>query len=270
MFSSCLDLKFAIANAPSITFDGTVHKNIAYGHHEQQKLDIYQPPNIKDAPVIIFYHGGRWTVGNKDQYKFAGLTLAKKGYVVVLPNTRLYPDVKFPSFVEDTALAMAWTHANIHNYKGQTQNVFVSGHSSGAHMASIAMTDQRYLKKHNMSSKIISGFAGLSGPYDFIPEADDLKDMFGPPDNYKNMQISTFIDGNEPPMLFIHGKKDTAVIMRNLHLAKEAIETKGGIVETHIYDDADHAAPMAALSWVNPDDLDVVNRIDHFFKKHMK
>jgi dipeptidyl aminopeptidase/acylaminoacyl peptidase len=83
------------------------------------------------------------------------------------------------------------------------------------------------------------------------------------------MQISTYIDGDEPPMLFLHGRKDKAVILRNLRLAREAIERNNGIVESHVYPDADHVDTVAALSWVNPANLDVASHMDQFFRQFL-
>lgn len=270
LLSACTEAKFAVVNIPAITYDGVITKNVAYGDLPRLTLDIYQPETIKQTlPVIVFFHGGRWSFGDKDQYKFVGMTLSKMGYVVVMPNTRLYPDVKHPVFVEDATGAIAWVHKNINQYNGQSSNLFLSGHSSGAHIASLVIADNRYLAKHDLKPSIVSAFAGLSGPYDFIPEADDLKDIFGPPSNYPTMQISTYIDGDEPPMLFLHGRKDKAVILRNLRLAREAIERNNGIVESHVYPDADHVDTVAALSWVNPANLDVASHMDQFFRQFL-
>lgn len=271
--TACSQAKFSVANAPSITFNGEIVKDIPYGDLDRQRLDIYKPANLAErgsAPVIVFFHGGRWTDGNKDQYKFVGMALANKGYITVVPNTRLYPQVKFPAFVEDAAKAIAWTADNIDWYKGRKQNIFLSGHSSGAHIAALAVTDERYLQAYGKTPSVISAFAGLSGPYDFTPEAADLKDMFGPPSNYPNMQISTFANGNEPPMLFIHGGEDETVKIENLKKAKQAILNANGRVETQIYPDANHIDPVAALSWINPGNLPIATRMDQFFKKYMK
>lgn len=100
---------------------------------------------------------------------------------MALADYRKYPDVKFPAFVEDVASAVAWVHDNIEGYNGDTDRLFLSGHSSGAHMAALVATDAQYLATHDLERAIIAGFAGLSGPYAFVPEAADLKDMFGPP-----------------------------------------------------------------------------------------
>lgn len=266
--SACSNAKFAIVNAPALTYDGTIKKDIAYGTDERQKLDIFIPDNFqKPLPVIVFFHGGRWSFGSKDQYKFVGMTLSQLGYVVVMPNTRLYPTVKHPAWVEDGAMAVAWAYNNIAEYGGN-KKLFLSGHSSGAHIAALVSADEKYLKKYNLTPKIITAFSGISGPYDFEPDTDDLRDMFGPPSNYPEMQVTTFIDGTEPPMQLIYTGNDDTVHIRNLNRLKNGIEQKNGAVVSIIYPKGDHVDAVAALSWANPADLPVANDMDEFFKKH--
>ena len=182
ILSACTSASFFVANLPQYFSDIKQIQNVSYGDEAYQKLDIYVPQVEGDRtfPVIVFFHGGRWTDGNKDQYSFVAMTLAKYGFVVVVPDYAKYPKVKFPVFIEDSAQAVAWTHDNIGNFRGQSENLFLSGHSSGAHMAALVATDPSYLKKYKKERGVINAFVGLAGPYDFEPEEPDLKDMFGP------------------------------------------------------------------------------------------
>lgn len=238
--TACTQIGTQIANLPAKFSDMTVHKDIAYGDHPVQKLDIYvhkdadQPQS--SYPVLIFFHGGSWKDGSKDMYAFVGKTYAEQGYVVAIPDYQKYPNVKFPTFVEDGAKAIAWVHDHIDAYTGDTQNIFVMGHSSGAHIGSLVLADRNYLQVLNKSPDIVRAFAGLSVPYDFIPQAEDYKDMFGPPSNYPNMQVPTFINGDEPPMLLIWGNQDEIVIRRNLDRLETKIKEKEGIVDIRIYE----------------------------------
>ena len=266
--SACSQAKFAIVNAPSLTYNGKILKDIAYGDQERQKLDIYIPETeAKSLPVIVFFHGGRWSFGSKDQYKFVGMTLSQQGYIVVMPNPRLYPQVKHPIFAQDGAQAVAWVHNNIGEYSGNDK-LYLSGHSSGAHIAGLITANEALLQPYDLNpNTIINAFAGISGPYDFEPEEPDLKDMFGPPSEYPNMQVTTFIEGNEPPMLLIYSDQDETVHIRNLELLKAGIEEEGGQVETQIYLKGDHIDAIAALSWVNPAGLSVAEDMNAFFEK---
>lgn len=269
-FSGCTKIIFATANAPKVTFDGQIIKDVAYGKEARHKLDIYVPASSEQQslPVVVFFHGGRWTFGDKEQYSFVGISLTKLGYIAVLPNTRLYPEVKFPTFVNDGAKSVAWVYKNINAYNG-SQNLFIAGHSSGAHIAALITANEQYLEAEGLSNQIINGFAGMAGPYDFEPEAEDLKHMFGPPSNYPNMAVTTFIDGNEAPMLLLYSNNDETVHIRNLEKLHAGINAKNGTVKSIIYENGGHASTVAAFSWANPSDLPVKRDIDDFFKQYI-
>jgi len=269
LISACSSASFFVANMPVAFSEAQLHENISYGPEKWQRLDIYTPKNMNaPAPVLVFFYGGRWTFGNKEQYAFAALPFVEKGYVVVVPDYSKYPNVKFPTFVEDAALATAWVYDHIADYKGNRDRLYLSGHSSGAHLAALVSVDPRYLKAQGKDRSIVTAFSGLAGPYDFIPEDDDLKDMFGPPENYPNMQVPTFVDGAQPPMQLLHGGDDKDVIQRNLNRLKAKIEEEGGVVETKIYPGIDHKEIVGALSWVWQDRAPVSEDMMDFFERH--
>lgn len=270
LVTGCTQVGLGIANIPAKFSDIEIKKDIAYGDQDWQKLDLYIPENAKadNAPVLVFFYGGRWTDGSKDMYKFVGHAYAKKGYLVAIADYSKYPTVKFPSFVEDGAKAIAWTYKNVTEYGGDQNNLFVMGHSSGAHIGALVSADDAYLKAEGLNNDIITAFAGLSGPYDFIPEAEDLKDMFGPPENYSLMQVPTYIDGDEAPKLLLWGNKDEAVWRRNLDRLEAKIKKENGQVETIIYDDVDHVGTIASLTWFLRSKAPVLNDTLEFFDKH--
>ncbi len=252
--SACTQINMAIVNAPTYFDDVKIVKNIAFGKEKWQRLDIYTPPDTapdKKFPVIVFYYGGRWEEGSKNLYKFVGSALAKEGYMVAIPDYRKYPEVKFPVFVEDGAQSLSWVYDNIEQYGGNKNEIHIAGHSAGAHIASLLATDARYLQRQNKDrSIVIKDFVGLAGPYAFIPHEDDLKDMFGPPSNYPQMQATTFVDGRQPPMLLLWGDKDQYVGKFNMDKLSERIKAKGGCVETKVYSDTDHIWLLGDLSWI--------------------
>src|SRR5262249_25592652 len=150
-------------------------------------------------------------------YRFAGDAFARHGYIAVIPDYRKYPRVRFPAFVEDSAKALAWVYSHIADYGGDRDRIFVAGHSAGAHICAPLTADPHYLAHEGQDrSTVIRGFAGLAGPYAFTPSEPDLEDMFGPPERYPAMQVTTFIDGTQPPMLLLYGGSDTTVRRYNL------------------------------------------------------
>ena len=248
--AACTDGAFLVANLPAAFSGVSVTRDLAYGNGTSKKLDLYRPKRAMEGPlpVIVFLYGGRWTTGRKAQYAFAANALAQEGFIVAVPDYRKYPQVKFPGFVEDSAEAVAWVHDHIGSHGGDPARIFLAGHSAGAHIGALIAADPKYLGVHNKSRSIITAFAGLAGPYDFVPESADLKDMFGPPNRYTQMQVPTFIDGGQPPMLLLHGQKDDTVRLYNLEKLAAAIKARGGHVETRIYPDVDHIQIVGALS----------------------
>lgn len=267
----CTKAGITIANLPAKFSSHTIIKDQAYGEQDWQKLDIFVPEKITGSnalslPVIVFFYGGRWTDGNKEMYAFVGQTLANQGYVTVLADYSKYPNVKFPTFIEDGAKAIAWTYQHIGEYGGNPQQLYVAGHSSGAHIGALITADESYLAAKNLKPNIITAFAGLAGPYDFVPQAPDLKDMFGPPENYPNMVVSNFISGNEPPMLLMWGDKDEAVWRRNIDLLTDKIKDKQGKVKRIIYPNLDHLDIITGFTWFMPDKAPVIKDMNAFFK----
>jgi acetyl esterase/lipase len=266
LLSACSNAATFVANAPTY-FDGMErHANIPFGDHGL-KLDIYTPPTTSENtthPVIIFIHGGRWSDGSKDIYKFVGSRFAKAGYITVIPDYRHYPDVKFPAFVHDNADAVVWTAENIVQYGGNPQNLFVIGHSAGALNAALLVSDETYLPEDIK----INAFVGLAGPYDFVPDEEDLKDMFGPPENYPQMQVTTFIDGREPPMLLMHGLKDETVKMSNIHKLSPVLEAHNVPYEIRTYPELNHVDMVTSFVWAYVDRRTVYPDILEFLRAH--
>ena len=266
--SACTHTAFVAANLPTHLAEMAVEHDRAYGSEPLQKLDVYIPANTreKQLDVVVFFYGGRWTYGAKEDYRFVAATFAKEGFIVVIPDYRKYPQVRFPVFVEDGAKALAWVLDHIGELHGNPARIHVVGHSAGAHIGALLAANPRYLAdegKHR--SLVIHDFAGLAGPYAFTPDEPDLEDMFGPQENYSNMQVTTFIDGTQPPMLLLYGDRDTIVKYANIEKLEERIRQRGGCVRSHIYPDANHTDLVGALTWWNPKAIPVVDDIVKFF-----
>lgn len=267
LLCGCTTIGTKMANIPTHFDNVTVTRDIVFDSVHAQKMDIYIPAgNRTKHGVVVFFYGGRWTSGSKEEYAFAGSAFAKAGYVVAIPDYRKYPDVRFPAFAQDAAKAVSWVADNIGSYGGDAARIFVAGHSSGAHIGALISADARYLKAEGKPQSTIKAFAGLAGPYAFVPEDADLKDMFGPPEHYTRMQAPTFIDGNEPPMLLLWGADDTAVGKFNLEKLQAAIQKKDGCVVTRIYKDIDHVWIVGALSWLGHSKAPVLKDMTSFFE----
>ncbi len=270
LVSACTNLRALIANMPSYFDDVQYHIGIPFHPDTELTMDIYQPSKKTERlkggyPIIVFFYGGGWTEGSKDIYRFIGSRFARKGYLVIIPDYRKYPEVRFPVFVEDSALAIGKAVQIAENYGGNPESIFLMGHSAGAHTAVLLATDERFLQSLDMSTKRIKGVIGLAGPYHFTPKSDELKAIFGRPDNYQNMQISNFIDGQEPPLLLLEGEDDTDVKKSNVEKLSAKLSQHGVSYVSKIYPRVDHVGLIASLSWLlnakAPIEQDILNFI---------
>jgi acetyl esterase/lipase len=249
--AGCGRLAFMAVNVPAVFGPYTRHTDIAYGADPQHRLDVYVPdePGNQRRPLIVFWHGGRWSSGDKADYRFVGAALAQLGYVVVIPNYRHYPQVKMAGFMDDTARSALWAAAHGAEYSADTKHFYLMGHSSGAHMAALVTLDSRYFAATGLSAPPIAGVIGLSGPYDFLPLREaDVQDMFGPPQNYPDSQPINFVRADAPPMLLIHGLKDTTVSPNNSRSLAAALHRHEVPVTLKLYPNSVHADTVAALS----------------------
>lgn len=224
--------------------------DISYGDKNRQNLDVYVAKDkAANAPIVVFFYGGRWEEGNKNGYKFVGQALSSRGFVTVIPNYRLYPQVKFPAFVQDGAKAVAWAKAHAAEYGADPGKLVIMGHSAGGQIAAMLALNGKYLQAVGGSRRWLAGMVGLAGPYDFLPlEEDDLKDMFGPPARYPASQPINFVDGKNPPLLLLHGLGDKTVYPKNTRNLAKAVAAKGGQVAIKLYPDIGHVRLIANLA----------------------
>ena len=249
VLAACSPLPLLNAVIPSGAYTRT--GDLAYGDLARQKLDVYVPVNGSSGakPVVVFFYGGSWESGDKADYRFAAEALTARGFVAVVPDYRLYPEVLFPDFLDDAAKAARWVKENIARYGGDPRRVFLMGHSAGAHIAAMLTLDGQYLAKVNLSPKDFRGMIGLAGPYDFLPlKKQTLKTIFGPEEGRWRSQPINYVSGNNPPLLLLVGKKDTLVSPGNTERLAAKVESKGGPVKMVEYADYGHTEMVLKLA----------------------
>lgn len=233
----------------TITRDGyRVERNIAYGPNARQTLDLYIPDHATRAPVIVFFYGGSWQMGTKDDYRFLGQALANKGYITAVVDYRLYPEVRFPSFVEDAARATAYLHKHAAEFGGDADALYVAGHSAGAYMAMMLGGDPAYMAQAGGKRQWIRGVIGIAGPYDFLPLTDDtLKIIFATAPDAATQPIN-HLHGKVPPVFLATGDADDTVDPRNsAHIAAKLARMHRP-VELHQYPDVGHIGIILSLA----------------------
>jgi acetyl esterase/lipase len=249
--AACSRFAFIAANVPAALGSYTRQANIAYGSDPQHHLDVYIPdgPVSAPRPLVVFWHGGRWSSGDKADYRFVGAALAESEYVAVVPNYRHYPQVLMAGFMDDAAHAAQWAAAHAADFDADPNRLYLMGHSSGAHMAALLALDTRHLEATGRPVPRIAGVIGLSGPYDFLPLLEpDMQEMFGPPEHYADSQPINFVRPDAPPMLLVHGLKDDTVAPKNSRNLATALDARGVAVTLKLYHELGHADTVAALS----------------------
>jgi acetyl esterase/lipase len=250
LLTGCQATFFAGLNATSKHGDVVIDHDVTFDPEHGLALDVYRLPHTEHAPVVVFFYGGSWKSGKRQWYRFIGEALAKRGIVVMIPDYRKWPQVKLDGFMQDGARAVAWTYAHAGEYGGDNQELFVMGHSAGAQIAALLATNDEWLAAQGMHAKQLAGFIGLAGPYDFLPlkEADYI-DMFGSTHEAQlRSQPVHYVNGDEPPMLLMHGTTDKIVWPRNTLSLAAAMRREHEHVEVKLYPDIGHFALMFSLS----------------------
>ena len=227
-----------------------VDRDIAYGAHERHFLDIYRPVKPEPgAPVVVFFYGGGWDSGARQMYGFIGAALASCGFITVIPDYRLFPEVVYPEYMSDAAQTYDWVVKNLVETAEFNVPVFVMGHSAGAHMGALLAYNPDYMHAHDETLQLPAGFVGLSGPYGFDPTTHELsKHIFVKAKSAAAVQPVYQVMEGAPPALLIHGKKDPTVLMRNAELMRNALQDVGTQAEAVEYDSLGHVGPLLALS----------------------
>lgn len=222
--------------------------SVVYADATGLKLDIYRPRPAPDgaAPVVVFFYGGSWQRGSREQYRFVGSRLAENGVLAVVADYRTFPRAGFPAFMDDAAQAVAWAKANAARYGGDPARVFIAGHSAGAQIAGLLGTDGRYLQRAGTPLSGIAGVIGLSGPYDFAITGQ-YRPIFGPPSQYPDAQALNFVDGDEPPFLLVHGANDRVVEARDSELLDAKLRANGVRSTLLLLPGTGHFAPVAGF-----------------------
>lgn len=223
---------------------------VPFGTHGQM-LDVWvQESTAKEPrPVVIFWHGGGWVKGDRGAYAFAGRALASRGFVVVIPDYRKVPEVRFPAFLQDGAEAVRWTSDNIARFGGDPARVALAGHSAGAHTAVMLALDPQWLRAVDVEPGIVKAAVGLSGPYDFYPFTTrrSIEAMGQAPDPLATQPIR-FVRSDAPPLLLATSDADTVVRARNANNLAARLRQFGAPVTLKNYGALSHEEVMMAFS----------------------
>lgn len=253
-------------NVPTAMDSGAVKlgDGIPYAGGPRGLLDVYVPRNPKgNAPVLQFIYGGGWNRGERGDYDFVGHAFASRGFVTVIGDYRLVPEVTYPAFLYDAAVQSKWIEDNIGAYGGDANKLFLAGHSAGAYNAVMLGLDPAFFRETGVSLKI-RGIAGLAGPYDFYPfEYNEVRDAFGQASNPEGTQPVRLVTKDAPPMFLASGLGDPIVRPVNTELLAARLRQHDVPVDERYYEGIGHMEIVtsigAMLRWRAPVLDDTVN-----------
>ena len=241
----------AVLNALAPRDGITLTRDITYSGGPRRTLDVYAPrPAATPSPVLVFFYGGGWSSGSKEMYRFVGAGLAARGVLVVIPDYRLYPEVRFPAFMDDAAAAVAWARANAANFGGDPHRLFLMGHSAGGQIAALLALDPSYLGSVGLSpERDVCGVIGLAAPYDFLPlDKTEATAIFGPEVEWRRSEPINHVSARAPPMLLLAGRADRTIDPGSMARFAARLRAAGAIVRDELYPDIGHGTLIAAFA----------------------
>jgi acetyl esterase/lipase len=246
--SACSPLKVFNGIMPKDGGTQFAVRDASFGPDPRQRLDIYVPsaPSARPRPVIVFFYGGSWNSGTKSGYSFVGRALASRGFVVAIPDYRLVPQVRYPTFLEDNASAVRWVRSHSSEFGGDADRLILAGHSAGAYNAAMLALDSRWLGDDR---KAIRGLIGLAGPFDFLPfDGPVVQKTFEGVGDPVDTQPVHYVRTGDPPAFLATGDEDDTVRPANSDSLTEKLRAAGVEVDRRRYPDVGHVGIVTAIA----------------------
>jgi len=261
VLAACAPVTFLNVITPSASFSKA--KDVSYGKLDRQKLDIYKADDPRaNSPVIVFTHGGSWSEGSKDIYKFLAEGFTSEGFDIFVPNYRLYPNALYPQMIEDTAKAIAYAANQYPN-----RSVVIMGHSAGAYNILMAGLNKSFLAAEGVSvCDRISGIISLASPTGAYELKEEPYITIFPGRFQKDDAPLAYVNAPSPSLFVMNGADDTTVGPKNAEQLAAKVQSRGGQAQLKIYDGLDHTDAVKLLSRHFDDDAslksDIISFID--------
>ena len=222
-----------------------------YGPDARNVLDVYRPEGSKadaSAPMLLFIHGGSWTNGSKNDYKFVGESFARAGYVTAVMNYRLAPVHRYPAYIQDAAQALKYLRVNAAELGGNPDALYVMGHSAGAFNAVEMVDNARWLQGAGVPISAVKAVVGVAGPYDYdyrpLPSANAFPEGSNPAD----IMPSNHVRKDAPPHLLLVAGDDQVVEPPNAVKMEAALKAAGVPVTRTVLPGLDHYTIVGSLA----------------------
>lgn len=239
----------------------------AYGSEPRQQMDIYLPAEGEPKALLVFFYGGGWESGDRADYRFVAAAFTAAGYVVAIPDYRLYPSVRYPDFLQDGAQALSALSAHPQLARLVPARTFIAGHSAGAWISVMLGLERRWLQSGGVDPDRLAGIIGMAGPYDFDPRLyRTTRQSFGHIEALELTQPVHFARASGAPLFLLHGAADTTVEAVDSRILAERVRTVGGRADYLLYEDIGHSRIVGALApqltWIAPVRADMMKFMD--------
>lgn len=249
LLSACVSIGSFNRSTPHDSGAVRAATGVAYGDGPRRTLDVYAPATrSQNAPVLVFFYGGGWRTGAKEQYSFVGDAFAAHGFVTIIPDYRLAPETQFPGFLEDNAAALRWVQDNIAQYGGDPTRIVLAGHSAGAYNAVMVGLNEDYARAAGFDPRAVRAVVGIAGPYGFYFNNPVIRTAFGEEPDPARMHALGFARADAPPLLLLAGAADRRVPLRAAEEMRRSAVAAGGQAELIVYERLDHPGILQALA----------------------
>lgn len=147
---------------------GTARLDVRYGSAEDQLLDIYLAPGEGPAPIVVFFHGGRWRVGSRMSASAPAESFTAAGAHFVSVDFVLFPGTDMDTLIGQCREAIAWVWRNAAEFGGDRDRLHVMGKSSGGHIGGMMVTTD-WTSLHDLPADTVKSALLVSGMYDLEP-----------------------------------------------------------------------------------------------------
>ena len=209
-----------------------LRRSVPYGNGEDETLDIFPAKSGSEstfgAPVHIHIHGGRWTLFTKDEESFIAPTFVSAGAACVVPDFSNIPKVRIPEMVAQVKSAIAWTYRNAASFGGDPERIHLSSHSSGSHLAGVALLTD-WEKEFGLPGDVVKSALLVSGMYDMRPVMLSARSSYVKLTDEEVLALSAILqpEKSHTPLTLVYGEKETPEFRRHPKAYSEALAAAG-------------------------------------------
>lgn len=206
-------------------------RSVPYGEGEDETLDIFpaqKGPGSNLTPVHVHIHGGRWTLFTKDEESFIAPVFTEAGAACVVIDFSNIPKVRIPQMVDQVRRAIAWLYRNAASFGGDPERIHVSGHSSGSHLAGVALLTD-WEKDFGVPADVIKSALLISGMYDLRPVMLSARSSYVKLSDAQVLELSAILQPEKfgAPLTMVYGANETPEFKRQPKAFLEALEKAG-------------------------------------------